>query len=111
VFGGSQAVSRRQHLWTGFAGCRWLSLVGLRWTPGTTSPFPEPYAACHKLSVCEYSLKYLGKKSTLLRRLAKLEARQPPGDQIYRWGWQGWPQGCLYVRVVRDISIPWLAPC
>lgn len=48
------------------------------------SPFPEPYASCHKLYICEYSLKYFRKKSTLLRHLAKLEARHPPGDEIYR---------------------------
>ncbi|WIA12761.1 hypothetical protein OEZ85_006395 [Tetradesmus obliquus] len=48
------------------------------------SPYPEPYASCHKLYVCEYSLKYFRKKATLLRHLAKLEARHPPGDEIYR---------------------------
>lgn len=45
------------------------------------SPYPEPYASCHKLYVCEYSLKYFRKKATLLRHLAKLEARHPPGQQ------------------------------
>jgi len=48
------------------------------------SPYPEPYASCHKLYICEYSLKYFRKKATLLRHLAKLDARHPPGDQIYR---------------------------
>jgi hypothetical protein len=45
------------------------------------SPYPEPYASCHKLYICEYSLKYFRKKATLLRHLAKLEARHPPGQQ------------------------------
>lgn len=48
------------------------------------SPFPEPYASCPKLYVCEYDLKYFRKKRSLLRHLAKLEARHPPGDEIYR---------------------------
>ncbi|KAI8468685.1 MAG: acyl-CoA N-acyltransferase [Monoraphidium minutum] len=48
------------------------------------SPFPEPYASCPKLYICEYSLKYFRKKRSLLRHLAKLEARHPPGDEIYR---------------------------
>jgi len=48
------------------------------------SPFPEPYASCHKLYICEYSLKYFRKKATLLRHLAKLKERHPPGDEIYR---------------------------
>jgi hypothetical protein len=45
------------------------------------SPYPEPYASCHKLYICEYSLKYFRKKATLLRHLAKLEARHPPGQK------------------------------
>ena len=44
------------------------------------SPYPEPYASCNKLYVCEYSLKYFRKKKTLLRHLAKLDIRHPPGD-------------------------------
>lgn len=48
------------------------------------SPFPEPYASSHKLYICEYSLKYFRKKATLLRHLAKLKERHPPGDEIYR---------------------------
>lgn len=48
------------------------------------SPYPEPYASQHKLFICEYSLKYFRKKRTLLRHLAKLETRHPPGDEIYR---------------------------
>jgi histone acetyltransferase MYST1 len=47
------------------------------------SPYPEPYASCSKLYVCEYSLKYFRKKKTLLRHLAKLDIRHPPGGV---WG-------------------------
>lgn len=43
------------------------------------APYPEPYASCSKLYICEYTLKYFRKKKTLLRHLAKLEIRHPPG--------------------------------
>lgn len=48
------------------------------------SPYPEPYASCEKLYICEYSLKYFRKKKTLLRHLAKCSLRAPPGDEVYR---------------------------
>lgn len=48
------------------------------------APYPEPYASCSKLYLCEFSLKYFRKKRTLLKHLAKLDARHPPGDEIYR---------------------------
>ncbi|GIL75455.1 hypothetical protein Vretifemale_5236 [Volvox reticuliferus] len=48
------------------------------------SPYPEPYASVNKLYLCEYTLKYFRKKKTLLRHLAKLDIRHPPGDEIYR---------------------------
>jgi histone acetyltransferase MYST1 len=48
------------------------------------SPYPEPYASCDKLFLCEYTLKYFRKKRTLLRHLAKCALRRPPGDEIYR---------------------------
>jgi len=48
------------------------------------SPYPEPYASCEKLYLCEYTLKYFRKKKTLLRHLAKCALRHPPGDEIYR---------------------------
>jgi GNAT superfamily N-acetyltransferase len=48
------------------------------------SPYPEPYASCHKLFLCEYTLKYFRKKKTLLRHLGKCALRHPPGDEIYR---------------------------
>lgn len=43
------------------------------------SPYPEPYASHDKLYVCEFTLKYFRKKKTLIRHLAKLEIRHPPG--------------------------------
>jgi hypothetical protein len=43
------------------------------------SPYPEPYASCEHLYVCEFSLKYFRKKKTLLRHLAKLDINHPPG--------------------------------
>jgi len=48
------------------------------------SPYPEPYGSQKKLYICEYTLKYFRKKRTLLRHLAKLDRRHPPGDEIYR---------------------------
>jgi hypothetical protein len=40
----------------------------------------EPYASQNKLYICEFTLKYFRKKSTLIRHLAKLEIRHPPGN-------------------------------
>lgn len=48
------------------------------------APYPEPYASQEKLYICEFTLKYFKKKKTLLRHLAKLDVRHPPGDEIYR---------------------------
>ncbi len=48
------------------------------------SPYPEPYNSLEKLYLCEYCLKYFGKKKTLLRHSAKCDLRHPPGDEIYR---------------------------
>lgn len=48
------------------------------------SPYPEPYASCEKLYICEYTLKYFRKKRTLLRHMAKYRLRHPPGNEIYR---------------------------
>ena len=48
------------------------------------SPYPEPYASCEKLYICEYTLKYFRKKRTLLRHMAKYKLRHPPGNEIYR---------------------------
>ena len=48
------------------------------------SPYPEPYASLEKLFLCEFCLKYFGKRKTLARHLVKCDLRHPPGDEIYR---------------------------
>ena len=48
------------------------------------SPYPEPYSGMGRLFLCEFCLKYFGKRSTLLRHAAKCALRHPPGDEIYR---------------------------
>ncbi|KAJ9523146.1 hypothetical protein QJQ45_023962, partial [Haematococcus lacustris] len=68
-------------------GVHCLQVIELgRWEMDTWyhSPYPEPYASQDKLYVCEFSLKYFRKKKTLIRHLAKLDIRHPPGDEIYR---------------------------
>jgi histone acetyltransferase MYST1 len=50
-----------------------------------SSPPKNPTATNQQNSyICEFTLKYFRKKATLLRHLAKLPARHPPGDEIYR---------------------------
>lgn len=48
------------------------------------SPFPSPYSECSKLHVCEFCLKYMRKRRTLLEHQAKCTAKSPPGKMIYR---------------------------
>jgi hypothetical protein len=70
------------------------------------SPYPEPYASHDKLYICEFTrefivsvlpgaarlhlcapaiaVKYFRKKKTLIRHLAKLEIRHPPGGPTGR---------------------------
>merc|ERR1711991_536884 len=50
------------------------------------SPYPEEFAKCDKLYVCEYCLKYMKKRKTLARHKLKCELRHPPGNEIYRNG-------------------------
>eukprot|EP01122_Echinamoeba_exundans_P010253 TRINITY_DN3797_c0_g1_i1.p1 TRINITY_DN3797_c0_g1~~TRINITY_DN3797_c0_g1_i1.p1 ORF type:complete len:451 (+),score=100.14 TRINITY_DN3797_c0_g1_i1:62-1354(+) len=50
------------------------------------SPYPEEFAVCSKLYICEFCLKYMKKKKTLLRHKLKCELRHPPGNEIYRQG-------------------------
>lgn len=57
------------------------------------SPYPEPYASCTKLYLCEYTLKYFRKKKTLLRHLAKLDIRHPPGGGAWAAGQRTWRKG------------------
>lgn len=48
------------------------------------SPYPEEFATCTKLYICEFCLKYMKKKKTLMRHKLKCELRHPPGNEIYR---------------------------
>jgi len=48
------------------------------------APYPEAYAKEHTLLMCEYCLKYMRKRKTLLQHKLKCGARQPPGAEIYR---------------------------
>ncbi len=48
------------------------------------SPYPEEFATCEKLFLCEFCLKYMKKKKTLLRHRLKCDLRHPPGNEIYR---------------------------
>ncbi|EGG24336.1 HAM group protein [Cavenderia fasciculata] len=48
------------------------------------SPYPEEFAKCEKLYLCEFCLKYMKKKKTLNRHKLKCDLRHPPGNEIYR---------------------------
>jgi len=48
------------------------------------SPYPEEFSKCSKLFICEFCLKYMKKKKTLLRHKMKCDLRHPPGNEIYR---------------------------
>eukprot|EP01111_Echinosteliopsis_oligospora_P005451 TRINITY_DN1879_c0_g1_i1.p1 TRINITY_DN1879_c0_g1~~TRINITY_DN1879_c0_g1_i1.p1 ORF type:complete len:401 (-),score=63.17 TRINITY_DN1879_c0_g1_i1:108-1310(-) len=48
------------------------------------SPYPEEFAKCSKLYICEFCLKYMKKKKTLTRHKLKCDLRHPPGNEIYR---------------------------
>jgi len=50
------------------------------------SPYPEEFAKCDKLYICEFCLKYMKKKKTLNRHKLKCDLRHPPGNEIYRYG-------------------------
>eukprot|EP01119_Soliformovum_irregulare_P014686 TRINITY_DN4031_c0_g1_i1.p1 TRINITY_DN4031_c0_g1~~TRINITY_DN4031_c0_g1_i1.p1 ORF type:complete len:413 (+),score=92.44 TRINITY_DN4031_c0_g1_i1:42-1241(+) len=50
------------------------------------SPYPEEFAKCSKLYICEFCLKYMKKKKTLSRHKLKCDLRHPPGNEIYRNG-------------------------
>eukprot|EP01087_Luapelamoeba_hula_P016317 TRINITY_DN5015_c0_g2_i1.p1 TRINITY_DN5015_c0_g2~~TRINITY_DN5015_c0_g2_i1.p1 ORF type:complete len:447 (-),score=87.16 TRINITY_DN5015_c0_g2_i1:41-1381(-) len=50
------------------------------------SPYPEEFANCKKLYLCEFCLKYMKKRKTLQRHKLKCELRHPPGNEIYRNG-------------------------
>jgi len=48
------------------------------------SPYPEEFSKCDKLFICEFCLKYMKKKKTLMRHKLKCDLRHPPGNEIYR---------------------------
>ncbi|GAM27184.1 hypothetical protein SAMD00019534_103590 [Acytostelium subglobosum LB1] len=50
------------------------------------APYPEEFAKCEKLFLCEFCLKYMKKKKTLNRHKLKCDLRHPPGNEIYRSG-------------------------
>ena len=50
------------------------------------SPYPEEFAKCNKLYLCEFCLKYMKKKKTLERHKQKCDLKHPPGNEIYRKG-------------------------
>jgi histone acetyltransferase MYST1 len=48
------------------------------------SPYPNPYGAMvETLYICEFTFKYMLKKSTLKKHVSALKDRKPPGRQIY----------------------------
>ncbi|KAH3756130.1 HAM group protein [Pelomyxa schiedti] len=48
------------------------------------SPYPDEYATCERLYICEFCLKYMRKKKTITQHKVKCTYRQPPGIEIYR---------------------------
>jgi len=48
------------------------------------SPYPEECTKKKRLFICEFCLKYMRKRSTLLRHAGKCHLRHPPGNEIYR---------------------------
>lgn len=46
------------------------------------SPFPDMFSG-HRLYICEYTLKYFLRASTLLKHKQECVARHPPGKRIY----------------------------
>ena len=59
-----------------------------RWEMDTWyySPYPEEYATCHKIFLCEYCLKYLRTREALVshHQGGRCKLRRPPGREIYR---------------------------
>ena len=48
------------------------------------SPYPEEYCNADCVYMCEFCLKYMKRKETLLRHQSKCEVKHPPGNEIYR---------------------------
>lgn len=47
------------------------------------SPYPDEYYG-DEMYVCEFCLKYMKERNTLVRHCAKCQSRQPPGKLIYK---------------------------
>jgi GNAT superfamily N-acetyltransferase len=67
-----------------FALCCWRAFATRSPRAHAPSPPKHPPHPQKNSYICEFTLKYFRKKATLLRHLAKLPARHPPGDEIYR---------------------------
>eukprot|EP00467_Chlorarachnion_reptans_P008315 CAMPEP_0114523740 /NCGR_PEP_ID=MMETSP0109-20121206/21455_1 /TAXON_ID=29199 /ORGANISM="Chlorarachnion reptans, Strain CCCM449" /LENGTH=470 /DNA_ID=CAMNT_0001705081 /DNA_START=100 /DNA_END=1509 /DNA_ORIENTATION=+ len=48
------------------------------------SPYPEECTKNKQLYICEFCLKYMRKRSTLIKHKSKCFLRHPPGNEIYR---------------------------
>ena len=48
------------------------------------SPYPGDYGTCDTLYICEFTFKYMRKRSTYERHLKAQRQRHPPGKEIYR---------------------------
>eukprot|EP01127_Copromyxa_protea_P024530 TRINITY_DN971_c0_g1_i2.p1 TRINITY_DN971_c0_g1~~TRINITY_DN971_c0_g1_i2.p1 ORF type:complete len:413 (-),score=68.72 TRINITY_DN971_c0_g1_i2:27-1265(-) len=48
------------------------------------APYPDNFSDCSKLYMCDFCLKYMKKKRTLMRHKEKCKLRHPPGNEIYR---------------------------
>eukprot|EP00742_Colponemidia_sp_Colp-10_P006066 GILJ01006491.1.p1 GENE.GILJ01006491.1~~GILJ01006491.1.p1 ORF type:complete len:467 (-),score=50.92 GILJ01006491.1:176-1390(-) len=48
------------------------------------SPYPEEYSNLAKLYICEFCLKYMKKRRTLIQHKAECTRHHPPGQEIYR---------------------------
>mmetsp|Transcript_39278 Transcript_39278/g.111203 ORF Transcript_39278/g.111203 Transcript_39278/m.111203 type:complete len:515 (+) Transcript_39278:278-1822(+) len=81
---GDQKLEREHHEKTKVRNIQVVELGKFEMDAWYYSPFPGVELGTDKLYLCEFCLKYMRKKRTLLRHRAKCTQRHPPGDQIYR---------------------------
>ena len=68
-------------------GERWIEIGNVAIQTWYSAPYPEEYARCSKLYLCEFCLKYMKSKEMLTRHRDKCEVGgHPPGNEIYRNG-------------------------
>ena len=68
-------------------GERWIELGNVAIQTWYSAPYPEEYARCSKLYLCEFCLKYMKSKEMQTRHRDKCEVGgHPPGNEIYRSG-------------------------